>query len=247
MKSKTKLYFAVTFLYLLTTQASLVVFDDQTIGRLTKENGLFESLGASYLLLASMLLFILFLKTKNGNNLHFFKTKRNYLFLLLALLFFMGSGEEISWGQQIFHWDTPEFIKEINVQGETNIHNIRVFSEAPGADGGKSIWRATLNFNRLFTLFGVAFCILIPITAKASLRISSWLKRVGIPLVPLWLGALFMLSYIFLKFAQTNTTDLAMKLDYVEIAESNLSFVFFVITLWWVINLKSGSTDRPTV
>lgn len=40
---------------------------------------------------------------------------------------FLGSfyvaGEEISWGQHIFEWSSPDFWKQINDQGETNLHN----------------------------------------------------------------------------------------------------------------------------
>ena len=35
------------------------------------------------------------------------------------------TGEEVSWGQRIFHYSTPEPLKEINRQGEATIHNIR--------------------------------------------------------------------------------------------------------------------------
>jgi len=34
------------------------------------------------------------------------------------------AGEELSWGQSVFHWDTPQLMEEVNDQGETNIHNI---------------------------------------------------------------------------------------------------------------------------
>src|SRR3990172_6826054 len=40
----------------------------------------------------------------------------------LASLYF--AGEELSWGQQVFQWQTPETWKEINDQQETNLHNI---------------------------------------------------------------------------------------------------------------------------
>ncbi|WP_297771518.1 hypothetical protein [uncultured Roseovarius sp.] len=43
-----------------------------------------------------------------------------------ALLFFFASGEEISWGQRIFGWETTEFFAENNYQGETNLHNLMV-------------------------------------------------------------------------------------------------------------------------
>lgn len=32
-------------------------------------------------------------------------------------------GEEISWGQWLFFWSSPEFFEERNLQGETNVHN----------------------------------------------------------------------------------------------------------------------------
>jgi len=35
------------------------------------------------------------------------------------------TGEEISWGQRIFGWSTPESLRAINRQGETTLHNIR--------------------------------------------------------------------------------------------------------------------------
>ena len=40
----------------------------------------------------------------------------------LACVYF--AGEEISWGQWIFDWDTPEAIRSINIHGETNLHNM---------------------------------------------------------------------------------------------------------------------------
>lgn len=43
-----------------------------------------------------------------------------------ALLFFLGTGEEISWGQRIFGWESGDFFMENNKQFETNLHNLRV-------------------------------------------------------------------------------------------------------------------------
>lgn len=43
--------------------------------------------------------------------------------LLAAACCFYVSGEEISWGQHLLHWTTPEFWSGINDQNETNLHN----------------------------------------------------------------------------------------------------------------------------
>lgn len=43
---------------------------------------------------------------------------------ILALGFFMCAGEEMSWGQHLFGWEAPEAITKVNVQAETNLHNL---------------------------------------------------------------------------------------------------------------------------
>ncbi len=44
--------------------------------------------------------------------------------VLFAVGFFMLFGEEISWGQRLLGFETPEAFKEINVQDEFNLHNL---------------------------------------------------------------------------------------------------------------------------
>ena len=44
------------------------------------------------------------------------------LLVILGCVYF--AGEDLSWGQHLIGWDTPEEIKAINDQEETNIHNI---------------------------------------------------------------------------------------------------------------------------
>ena len=45
-----------------------------------------------------------------------------YILGALALVF--AAGEEISWGQRIFLFETPDYLREINLQDEFNLHNI---------------------------------------------------------------------------------------------------------------------------
>ena len=50
----------------------------------------------------------------------------------LACVYF--AGEELSWGQQLFHWSTPEAIDKLNDQHETNLHNMSSwFDQKPRA------------------------------------------------------------------------------------------------------------------
>lgn len=47
-----------------------------------------------------------------------------YWFLLAGLGCFFFAGEEASWGQHWFGWETPEGFKGLNDQEETNLHNM---------------------------------------------------------------------------------------------------------------------------
>ncbi len=47
--------------------------------------------------------------------------------ILWMLACFYFAGEEISWGQWLFGWETPEALLKYNDQGETNLHNISNF------------------------------------------------------------------------------------------------------------------------
>jgi hypothetical protein len=54
--------------------------------------------------------------------------------LLGALSCLYIGGEETSWGQHFFHWNTPEYWLEVNRQQETNLHNTyAVFEKTPRA------------------------------------------------------------------------------------------------------------------
>ena len=48
------------------------------------------------------------------------------IFLFLGISFFFIALEEISWGQRLFGFETPEWFPE-NIQHETSIHNLEVF------------------------------------------------------------------------------------------------------------------------
>lgn len=52
--------------------------------------------------------------------------------LIGALACFYIAGEEMSWGQHFFHWNTPEYWAEVNRQNETNLHNTyAIFEKTP--------------------------------------------------------------------------------------------------------------------
>ncbi len=86
-----------------------------------KEDGLVEYATAFGLLLCSMTF-----ATHAGSLRRRGLTFAAVCTALYALVFFLGAGEEVSWGQRIFGWESGEFFLENNHQDETNLHNLVV-------------------------------------------------------------------------------------------------------------------------
>ena len=83
------------------------------------ESGLFEWVQFASYSLASVLGFksFLFLKKKSLRC-------QSYCLLVFALMCAFIALEEVSYGQHIFHWQTPDYFSSVNLQGETNLHNL---------------------------------------------------------------------------------------------------------------------------
>lgn len=92
-----------------------------------KESGFVENLQVFFLLLSiSLILFFVKIEYSKLNKVE----KILVFFYFLSLTYYLM--EEISWGQHIFGWRSPNFFLEINHQRETNIHNTSsVFNELP--------------------------------------------------------------------------------------------------------------------
>ena len=50
------------------------------------------------------------------------------VYVLGGMMMMFFGGEEISWGQRIIGFETPDFLVDLNYQSEFNIHNIGVFN-----------------------------------------------------------------------------------------------------------------------
>lgn len=54
------------------------------------------------------------------------------IFLFTSIALFLVAGDEISWGQRLLGFSTPENIENINRQNETTFHNISAFEQFVG-------------------------------------------------------------------------------------------------------------------
>jgi hypothetical protein len=215
--------FAVAFV-LLASFSVYLFLGWETVAELGREDHLFEWLTSIAFLIASVLFFLRFLKRKN------------VFFLLLSAMFFLGFGEEISWGQRVLNFETPERVLNVNVQNEFNLHNIELFNREDHEGNRKTGLARLLEVNLLFKVFIMMFGIALPLAVILSGKLDNLARRIGLPVPPLSLGIFFMINWLVYKavsvmlpgglpfqFYDTNT----------EIFEFVAAFVMLVISLYF--------------
>ena len=96
--------------------SSLIAAEPGTFHALTREDYWVEYLTAVWLLLAGLLVFgTAWLERR------FFQ---RCVYILGGMAMAFAAGEEISWGQRIFGFATPDFLMPLNEQKEFTVHNI---------------------------------------------------------------------------------------------------------------------------
>ncbi|HEY9114589.1 MAG TPA: hypothetical protein VIN10_07800 [Bacteroidales bacterium] len=218
MNKKSILKYSSLLIYILLSYSIFFMSEDIVFGYSYEDDSLVENLGALYLLVASAIFFFLYMKSKSGNEIFFIKTSKNIFLLLLAILFFVAFGEEISWGQRIFNWETSDWYSEINDQRETNLHNLTF------ANG-------LLSANRLFTLFWATYCVLVPLIDKFWPFFSRWFTKINLPIVPIWLSGFFLLSYVLSYIISSNSSIPGYGHAIVEVKETTACFLFLIFSI----------------
>ena len=221
---------------------SALMLDDATVYRIGREDGLFEDLTAVAFFLASLVFLYLFLRRREGNDLLVVKTRRNVFFLFLSLLFFLGAGEEISWGQRIIGWDTPDGWRDVNLQGETNLHNLNVFHRRDETGATKSGLMLMLNAERLFSLFWFGFCIMVPLLDLTWPAFRRLMQRIGMPIVPLLVGLLFLANYVIAKALEAHAASRQLGWPLVEIKEFLFGALFFIVAIYFLVSRTTSPT-----
>jgi hypothetical protein len=237
LRNKLPLLFWFLSGYLIVSYGIAFFLEQDTIIWLVREDGVFESLGASAFLGSAILFFVLFAKHKTGNDLILFKTQRNLFYLMLGLLFFFIFGEEISWGQRILNLRTPEFFEQHNIQDEINLHNLKVFNSV-NEENEKRPWWNIFSMSRLFRIFWFFTAFLIPILNSSSFWVSRLVSRLNFPVFPIWLGIFFPLNYLVSKIMEVL---ISRDIRFVEIEETSHG-VFFLVAAYclYVKYLKSN-------
>jgi competence protein ComGC len=143
------------------------------------------------------------------------RKRRSAWFLIvtigLALMLFFAAGEEISWGQRIFHIKSSEFFKERNSQGETNLHNLVV-------DGVKL---NKLIFSIGLTIAMGIYLLLFPFLYRFHAGTKRFIDRSGIPLPKAYQVISMLLVFII--------TSLLPHEKKAEMLEAGIALLFFLV------------------
>lgn len=219
-------------------------FDHAVILAIGAEDALVENIGAGAYLVSAVILFGLYVRSrKTGGVFCGRQTRGNIYFLLLGALFFVCAGEEISWGQRIFNWDTPALLMEHNAQRETNLHNLTIFQ----ASDDKSPLAGMLNMTRLLSLFFLAYCFVFPLAFFCLGRVRRLQAWAGVP-VPALIGAVpFAAAYIAFRVLYTLDSDAGRGVlsAYNELKESNLAVAVLVLSCGLIGEASARSLNRP--
>ena len=157
--------------------------DRHSLAALTNsEDGPIESLSAAFFLVASIGFLLAMIRSeylkKEGTYRAYFMTGA------WCLLMFIFAGEEISWGQRIFDFSTPDSLAKINVQNEFTFHNIDIVTNFMGGQ------YRYLSIMMLLT--GIVFPALVYI---------SWFKgffaKFYFPVAPMHFCLLFVGAYMY--------------------------------------------------
>lgn len=143
---------------------------------------------------------------------------------LAALCCFYVGGEEISWGQHILQWDTPEYWAALNDQNETNFHNTSSwFDQKP----------------RLLLEIGVmAGGLLLPWVLRAR---PAWVPAPFAPLCPPpWLAVT---AGIVLGLKVVNAAVRAMDLHFFERVSEVIELYLYYFVLLYLVQLRHRFSD----
>jgi len=176
---------------------------------LTQEDGPYEYTGAIFFLFTAGVYFILAIYPKRYND-HSKENRRitRVYFSILALVFVFAFGEEISWGQRIFNFATPEAIKDINLQQEFNFHNLEIFHGKTADGEEKKGILALLTLHKIFYLSFLFYLLFIPILYKTNARVRTLIKRIHLPIPQIIFGLLFIFNLFYDNILRAIFSDL---------------------------------------
>ncbi len=105
---------------------------------------------------------------------------RTLVYLGLISFCVVCGGEEISWGQRVFDFTTPEFLAAVNKQNETNFHNV----------GSIAL------YEHAFFLLGLVTFWFLPRVLGHSRQMSNYFRSWDLPIVSTHLSRVYLVTIV---------------------------------------------------
>lgn len=207
----------IVFAFLLKTNFNIYM-------NLTLEDNPVEWLTFIFLFLTAIFSFVTAIKARK------IQTPFFSFFIVFSLFCFLGSLEEISWGQRVFGIESPEIFLEHNDQKEINIHNV-IQSHAKNL----SIFGINYNFKTKH-LCGLSLFIygtFLPLIAMNQ-KIGIIFDRIRIVLPPPVLSSSFFIAAIMMCDKPTGQEE--------ELGELFFSICFFLFMFMEYLKMIRNKT-----
>lgn len=199
-------------LILLLVGAGAAMIGGNVYRLLTGEDRLAENLQVYCWLLAFIIGWLVISRLANAG-----RFGMAFLYLCLAVGIFVIIGEEVSWGQRLFGWQTPEALKAVNRQHETNIHSLEGLIDM---------------FRSLYLLIGV-YGTILPLLFFSARKSASYQQHFSLlvphfTLVPYFLITLVWRLYLnFWKLPEKYYFEISKYSEVVELILA-LGFLLFM-------------------
>ncbi|MCZ6836164.1 MAG: hypothetical protein O7G85_10355 [Planctomycetota bacterium] len=180
-------------------------FSPAQLAMIHGEDGVLEYASVLFFLISSILAALLAVRFSGLKS-------RMIMHGLLAFLFFVMAGEEISWGQRIFDIETPEMMKGANVQDEINLHNMFGYF-------------ADHLFIAAIGLYG----FVLPVVVHFKPTIRKLVDLMGIPVASLGLAIGFLTASSFQRWLVNRVVEFPPGFRIEELREMLISIALFLL------------------
>lgn len=231
-----KMYIMIVAIFIILCYSVFIFLKVDTVSKLGEEDQFFEWLTAIFFILAAVIFFLIFVRTKN------------LIFLIVAIGMLIGAGEEISWGQRLFGFKTPDSISMINVQKEFNFHNLALVNSKDFDGNWKHGLKRLLEINLLFKLSAMLCGIVLPFCIYHFKFLSRIAIKLKVPIPPISVGIFFFLSWGVYWLLRNFILPENSPVQYIdaaqEIFECTESFILVILGLYFYNNFNISTLGR---
>jgi hypothetical protein len=200
---------------LLAAFAAVHAADPPAYRALLQEDGIVENATVLVLLAAAALSLACARRIPRGAR------RFRWFYVAVAAFCVLVAVEELSWGQRLFGFASPQFFREHARQRETNVHNVveKV---------------AKLPTRGYLALAALMYGVYLPLAVPRKPRLAAWAARIGVRIPPPFLAAGFALAAL-------------MQVDYPTGYEEEIGELFFGLcaALFMLKELADPAHARP--